>query len=124
VYSILNLPFWHSAVKKLPKNTVVYDCMDHHAGFSTNSFEMLKQENTLLKEADLVITTAELLSKNISEARENVIIRNGAEIDYFKATPSEELLEKSRPVVGYYGAIAEWFDTDLVLKTAKLLPQY
>ncbi|MCX9465673.1 glycosyltransferase [Vibrio cholerae] len=45
-------------------------------------------------------------------------------MDYFKATPSEELLEKSRPVVGYYGAIAEWFDTDLVLKTAKLLPQY
>ncbi|MFQ2035811.1 glycosyltransferase [Aeromonas veronii] len=124
VYSILNLPFWHRAVKKLPKNIIVYDCMDHHAGFSTNSSEMLEQENALLKDADLVITTAELLSQNISVIRENVIIRNGAEIEFFKERPSEELLEISRPIVGYYGAIAEWFDIELLLKTAKLLPQY
>ncbi|WP_083243749.1 glycosyltransferase [Aeromonas sp. DNP9] len=124
VYSILNLPFWHSAVKKLPRNKIVYDCMDHHAGFSTNSSEMLEQENALLKEADLVITTAELLSQNISEIRENVIIRNGAEIEFFKEKPTEKLLEKNRPMVGYYGAIAEWFDVDLLLKTSQLLPQY
>ncbi|EGR1859731.1 glycosyltransferase [Vibrio cholerae] len=122
--SIVNLPFWRRVVGSLSANYIVYDCMDHHAGFENNDVAMLNEENLLLESADLVITTSQRLSDIISEKVNNVIIRNGAEIGYFSKDPKEKYLSKSRPVVGYYGAIAEWFDIDLVIKCANQYPQY
>lgn len=122
--SIVNLPFWRRVVESLAANHIVYDCMDHHAGFENNDASMLDEEDLLLTSADLVITTSQRLSDIISEKADNVIIRNGAEVGYFVKEPKEIYLTKSRPIVGYYGAIAEWFDIDLLVKCAKQYPQY
>lgn len=122
--SIVNLPFWWRVVESLKANHIVYDCMDHHAGFENNDAKMLNEENLLLKSADLVITTSLRLSDIISEKANNIIIRNGAEVDYFSREPKDTYLPKTRPIVGYYGAIAEWFDIDLLIKSAKQYPQY
>ncbi|WP_429140917.1 glycosyltransferase [Aeromonas veronii] len=122
--SIVNLPFWRVIVESLAANYIVYDCMDHHAGFENNDVAMLNEEDLLLNSADLVITTSQRLSDIISEKVDNVIIRNGAEVGYFSKEPKEVYLSKNRPVVGYYGAIAEWFDIDLLIKCANRYPQY
>lgn len=123
-HSLVNLPFWRKIVESLSSNHIIYDCMDHHAGFENNESEMLDEENKLLESSDLVITTAQRLSDLIAEKKENVIIRNGAEINYFATDPQVSLLEKKRPIVGYYGAIAEWFDVDLLVKSAENYPQW
>lgn len=114
-YSIVNLPFWSDVTNKLPGNTVIYDCMDHHAGFENNSIEMLSKEIELLKSADLVITTAKTLSDKISKIRDNTIIRNAAEIGFFSKLNHNVIYDKKdKTIVGYYGAVAEWFDLDLL----------
>ncbi|MEW4477641.1 glycosyl transferase family 2, partial [Vibrio cholerae] len=64
--SIVNLPFWRRVVGSLSANYIVYDCMDHHAGFENNDVAMLNEENLLLESADLVITTSQRLSDIIS----------------------------------------------------------
>ncbi|OEE68430.1 hypothetical protein A1OO_20475 [Enterovibrio norvegicus FF-33] len=47
-------------------------------------------------------------------------MRNGAEVEYFSKRPNTiNLLNKNRPIVGYYGAIAEWFDVQLLIRCAK-----
>ncbi|TKF02067.1 glycosyltransferase [Vibrio kanaloae] len=122
--SMVNLPFWRKVVDALAANHIVYDCMDHHAGFENNDEGMLKEEDMLLTSADLVITTSQRLSDIISKRVENVIVRNGTEVEYFSKEPSETYLTKTKPVVGYYGAIAEWFDVDLLIKCAKKYPEY
>lgn len=122
--SIVNLPFWRRLVDALLANHIVYDCMDHHAGFENNDTNMLDEEELLLKSADLVITTAQRLSDIISEKSDNVIIRNGAEVSYFSKDPKDTYLKKDKSIVGYYGAIAEWFDIDLLIKCANKYPQY
>ncbi|MCS2161495.1 glycosyltransferase [Scandinavium sp. H11S7] len=122
--SIIDLPFWREVVERLSSNNITYDCMDHHAGFENNDLTMLTEEEKLFKSSDLVITTAQRLSESVAKYRENIIIRNGCEADYFAKIPDQGALVKDRPVVGYYGAIAEWFDLDLLIATARAYPQY
>lgn len=122
-FSIIDLPFWTEVATSLTSNMVIYDCMDHHAGFENNSDKMLIQENILLKKADLVITTAQRLSDHIKSKRDNVIIRNAAEVDYFYKTEKKENVSNKK-TIGYYGAIAEWFDVDLLKYAANKLPDY
>ncbi len=121
---IVNLPFWRGVVESLPATLLVYDCMDYHAGFSTNSDAMLGEEELLLKSADLVITASAKLSKMVANEADNVLIRNAGEIDFFAKQPESLKIGTHRPVVGYYGAIAEWFDLDLVIKAARHYPEW
>ncbi|MGB5855872.1 MAG: glycosyltransferase [Oceanisphaera sp.] len=122
--AIIDLPFWHQVADALPGALQVYDCMDHHAGFSTNSEQMHNLEQQLLKEADLVVTTSERLSNIIGEQRDNIVIRNAAEVNFFSQPGKQKLYHTERPVVGYYGAISEWFDISLVVASAKAYPAW
>lgn len=122
--SIIDLPFWHKVAHAMPANQIVYDCMDYHPGFSTNSDEMHQQEQQLLQDADLVITTSSRLSDFISEVRENSVIRNAAEVAFFSTKSNVKLYSSSKKVVGYYGAISDWFDMDLVIKSAQAYPEW
>lgn len=122
--SIVDLPFWREVAEGLASNYIIYDCMDHHAGFENNESSMLTEEIKLFESADLVITTAQRLSESVGKYRENIIIRNGCETEYFSTIPEQGALVKRRPVVGYYGAIAEWFDLDLLIASARAYPEY
>lgn len=122
-YSLVNLPFWSGVACALQANSIIYDCMDHHAGFENNSQEMIAEENKLLKNADLVITTATNLSDKISEVRENIIIRNAAEVALFSKKDARILYDKKGITVGYYGAVAEWFDLELLYYLAEMSPE-
>lgn len=122
--SVVNLPFWRELAEVLPANNIVYDCMDHHAGFENNDDKMLDEEIKLFKSSDLVITTATRLSEHVSKYVPNVIVRNGAEVDYFAKALNTKRDTQKRPKIGYYGAVAEWFDLDLVIEAADKLPEY
>ena len=117
--TIVDLPFWRTLAEAIPGSLLVYDCMDYHAGFSTNSSRIIDEEARLLEQADLVITTSAGLSEIIGETFENRLIRNAGEIAYFQQKPQRLPYRSNRPVVGYLGAIADWFDIDLVLKAAR-----
>ena len=117
--ALVNLPFWWPLAAALPGCLVVYDCMDYHAGFSSNSPGMLQEEERLLKRADLVVTTSSRLSKLIARVADNLLIRNAGEIEYFSETPDRLAYPSEKPVAGYLGAIADWFDIDLIAEAAR-----
>jgi 2-polyprenyl-3-methyl-5-hydroxy-6-metoxy-1,4-benzoquinol methylase/GT2 family glycosyltransferase len=123
--AVVQLPFWWPLVNKTRDRfswPVVYDCMDHHAGFSTNRPTMIGQEQDLLSSADLVVASssflrAEALRKNSSV----VVVRNGCEYEHFAKASG---WKGERPAIGYYGAIADWFDSDLVADLAERRPDW
>ena len=124
ITSIVDLPFWRPIAEAMPGSTVVYDCMDYHAGFANNSSAMLEEEDRLLREADLVITTADRLSDKVAEVAPNTVIRNAGEIEFFRFRPEKLHYQTQRPVVGYFGAISEWFDIELLCAAARHYPQW
>ena len=122
--AIVDLPFWRSLVEAIPGCLMVYDCMDYHGGFSTNSPKLIEEEPLLLKQADLVITSSAGLSQIVGQTAENVLIRNAGEIAYFGKTAESPAYPSERLVAGYLGAIADWFDIDLVAAAAHRFPDW
>ena len=82
-------------------------------------------ERALLKESDLTIVTSAWLYEAVAaQAPRRALIRNAGEYAHFASPPAEIFRDpEGRRVIGYYGAIAEWFDQDLIAATAERFPE-
>ena len=102
---------------------VVYDCLDHHVGFHTDPNPRLTEvEQQLIDAADAVVATSETLASAIRKTRECHLIRNACE--YTRFNQEERLKTSSRPIIGYVGAVSEWFDGQLLFDLAKVCPEW
>lgn len=119
--SIVQHPYWASPAQFVPNARLVYDCMDHHAGFEDNTAEALAHEQALARRADLVVTTSTWLEDAMAPLCHQVaLVRNGTDFDHFRDPPVEVYRDpEGRRIIGYIGAIAEWFDVDLVRRVAE-----
>jgi glycosyltransferase involved in cell wall biosynthesis len=116
---IVQHPKWASLTRQLG-GRVIYDCMDHIAGFTTESRN--DDERQLMASADLVIVTSAVLEREARKHAKNVVvIRNGCDYEHFAKTPRAG---GPRKVVGYYGAISDWFDVPLVAQLARRRPEW
>ena len=122
--SFVQHPFWYDAAMFLPNSRTIYDCMDHHEGFGNTATEVLALERALLTDVDLTITTSEYLDQIVAaQAKQRALIRNAGEFEHFSQQPLSVYCDpQGRKVIGYYGAIAEWFDQDLLETVAKRFP--
>jgi GT2 family glycosyltransferase/glycosyltransferase involved in cell wall biosynthesis len=129
---IVALPFWRPLVAKLREAfgwKIIYDCMDEHQGFSTNNPTlMLNEETQLIKQSDLVVTTSFKLMQKVREHNPNcLLVPNAADFKHFSAAFGDMPLELKgipRPIIGYYGAISDWFDTALIGYLARQRPKW
>ena len=125
VVSLVQHPYWTRLATMVPNPRVVYDCMDHHSGFANNGSTVLEAEARLVDMADLVIVTSESLAQDMhGRARALALVRNATEYEHFAQRPSKVFADaEGRRILGYYGAIAEWFDPALVRAVAKRHPE-
>jgi glycosyltransferase involved in cell wall biosynthesis len=116
--------YWAPLAQQLPRRTLGYDCMDHHvAFFAPDDASLPEQEEQLIRQCDFVVTSSAYLQKKIGRIRDNTLIRNGCDHALFARVPVRQP-DSARPVAGYVGAIAEWFDIELLAEVAKLLPRW
>lgn len=126
IVSLVQHPYWHTLAHKLPNSRLIYDCMDHHDGFGNTGEGIATLESSLFKEAEAVITTSQwLYDIAIAHNPRVAMIRNAAEADFFSVSPGTRFSDpQGRRVIGYYGAIAEWMDVDLLEKVAHRFTDY
>lgn len=121
---LVQQPFWWSLASQLQKSRLVYDCLDHHAGFHDQPYScLIENERQLIDAADVVVATSEGLAEDIRKSRLCELIRNGCEYGRF----SQAVCEKSsvgRPIIGYVGAVSEWFDGQLLFEIAQTRPDW
>lgn len=118
---IVQHPFWLDVAAAVPGSALLYDCMDHHAGFENNAPAVIEAEKRLTAGADLLIVTSGWLDRELADANPHrVLIRNAADYEHFHQRPRRVYRDpRGRRVIGYYGAIAEWFDVELARKVAE-----
>lgn len=125
---LVQLPFWGPLAEALREQlgcALVYDCMDDHEGFATNASTMLDAERRLLEGADLVVASSQLLLDKVEPvARRSMLVRNGVDAAHFGRVPALAHAALDRLTIGYYGAIADWFDSGLVGEVARLRPNW
>ncbi len=121
---ILQLPSWYPIAAGIPGATLIFDCLDHLAGFDGVAPRVVELEKTLIEAADSVVVTSDFLAEMVGRQRPVEAIRNAADVGYFSQQPASVYSPAGRPVIGYYGAIAEWFDIDLVAQCARRHPAW
>jgi GT2 family glycosyltransferase/glycosyltransferase involved in cell wall biosynthesis len=125
--TVVQFPSWAPLAERLRERfgwPLVYDCMDDHAGFSTVSSDVSASEKRLLAEADLTVASSQILyDKACLKSRRAVLARNAVDYEHFSQqfefSPSD-----TTPVIGYFGAISDWFDVDLMATIARLRPDW
>lgn len=126
--SIVDLPFWSTLVFELEHNKIMYDCMDEHSGFSNTSSELLALEPALMRKADVVVTSSNHLYHKALQLNPSVhLIPNAGEFEHFSAKTKKlpaDIRHIPGPIIGYIGAIADWFDMELVYELAYDNPQW
>ena len=111
---------------------IIYDYVDDIRVFDGDYRQMVQDHERLVRDAYLVLTTAEPLYRATRKLRPDVLLcPNGADYEHFavarlqQAAPPDDMraiVARGNPVVGYYGALAEWFDYRLVWEVARLRP--
>lgn len=107
---------------------VIYDYVDELGAFEGNRNQMERQHARLLQRADWVLATAQRLYQSVYPVRPGVLLcPNGADYDFITdamvrtASPPADLqpiLSLNKAIIGYYGALAHWFDFDLIKTVA------
>jgi glycosyltransferase involved in cell wall biosynthesis len=111
----------------LGEEQIIYYCVDEYtefSGVSSNSLAELEQD--LLRQSDLVIVSAErLYQSKVKTNPRTVLIRHGVDFEHFRKALDpdivvpEEMLSLPRPVIGFFGLIADWVDLELMAKVAR-----
>ena len=92
-----------------------------------------RHKNIIEDKSNIAVGSADKLIEEIEEIRgkENVaMITNGVQYDHWQYRSDEvpeklkAIVSKGKPIIGYFGALAKWFDYELLKKVAKERPNY
>jgi glycosyltransferase involved in cell wall biosynthesis len=134
-YVLATYPGHWREVRKLCRPRLIYDNLDDlqvHYGGGKITGDVLRQHQELLEEAEVVLATAGFLHDKVLPVRPDAILcPNGVDVGHFAliSTPPvpkdlRPIQESGHPIIGYYGALAEWFDYELLAAAARRLPEY
>ncbi|MDQ3331567.1 MAG: glycosyltransferase [Planctomycetota bacterium] len=116
---------------QLGEEQLIYHCVDEYTAFSgVASSALAEMELQLLRQADLVIVSAERLyqSKSRSNPR-TVLVQHGVDFEHFRkactgeVAPAAEQASLPRPILGFFGLVADWVDVDLMAEMARRFPE-
>lgn len=114
----------------LDEEQLIYYCVDEYTAFSgVASRSLAEMEEQLMRKSDLVIVSADRLFQSKARINSNtVLIRHGVDFNHFRKTLDpdtmvpEEIRNLPRPVIGFFGLIADWVDLELIAAVAKRFP--
>ncbi|GIP35119.1 glycosyltransferase [Paenibacillus sp. J2TS4] len=115
----------------LPHKFLWYDVLDQLEFFSLYDQNAQLKHNELLKSADIVSYSAHRLKKYVAYRDDALYLPNGVKTGDFKNNQSQiipkeisNLVKKGNPIIGYYGAIEQWFDSELIKELAEKNPHW
>ncbi len=143
VYSLT----WNSGyLSAFDSPRVIYDYVDQIEAFEGNPAKLLIEHNRLVREAALLLATSGDLYQEVNAVRpDSLLCPNGVDYGHFashfasngasnfipddglSSHPGEasmpadlsQILSRGKPVIGYHGALARWFDFDLLKTVAR-----
>ena len=120
--------YYAAVLKRLRRSLMFYDCNDDHLAFPNTPPWAERYYRALVRDSDYAIAVSTRLAELLREAgaREVHLIGNGVDYDLFRAAAEggvpEEMARLPRPIIGYSGAVAQWFDFELLEMLASSFP--
>jgi len=106
---------------------LIYHCVDEYTKFSgVASSHLADLEQQLLTKAHLVLTSAELLYESKGKLNsQTYLVRHGVDFEHFRkaldpqVTIPPDIARLPRPIIGFFGLIADWVDLDVLEHIAR-----
>lgn len=119
-----SLPSAVDVVGKLGERAAIYYCGDDFSALDgVDHGPVAEMEQELAEKCDLIITASSTLAQKFP-AHKTTVLPHGVDHELF-STPQPRATDLPfGPVAGFYGAIAGWFDQELMIATAQLLPDW
>jgi glycosyltransferase involved in cell wall biosynthesis len=109
---------------------VIYHCVDEYSQFDGAGDDIALLEAELINKSDLVITCSSPLQESKKRLNANtVLIRHGVEHEHFTQACDDatgipaDIAALPKPVIGFYGLVAEWVDLEAMRRVAEAFPQ-
>ena len=119
-------------IGRLDERMVVYHCVDQYSAFAGVSRDaLIRMEQDLVRRAQVVLTSSEQLCDERRRLNLNThFVPHGVDVAHFSraldpatAVPAD-LRDLARPIVGFFGALAEWVDLPLIRAVATSRPDW
>jgi len=127
---VLTMTWNYQFAAQISPVRIIYDYVDHLQAFSGNQTKLEHDHTHLIQIAELILATSVPLFQEVLRDRSDAILcPNGVDYAHFamnnntRVNPPAEiapLLLDGSPIIGYSGALARWFDYDLLETTASL----
>jgi glycosyltransferase involved in cell wall biosynthesis len=116
----------------LGERLVIYHCVDEFSEFTgTDKRAIRNMERRLMQKADAVITSSAPLLEDKRRYNPNAyLVTHGVEVEHFRkacdpaTVVPEEIAHLPKPVIGFYGLIADWVDLPLIRRLALARPEW
>lgn len=122
---LVSLPSAVDAVGALGEAGVVYYCGDDFGALAGVDHGAARAfEDELAARADVILAASPAIASRFPASR-TVLLEHGVDHDLF-ATPAPRAadLPNDGPVAGFYGALAPWIDTGLLVDVARRMPAW
>lgn len=127
-WQLVNFPRWEPLVTLLRRRfgwPVVYDCLDDQQAFAElYGHHLGESEKILLEASSKVFVSGRVLRDAIAPTRPDaILIPNGVDFELFHRAQAAGLLDDlPRPIIGFFGAFADWLDLDWMEAAAVRFP--
>jgi glycosyltransferase involved in cell wall biosynthesis len=119
------------AIKSIEVRLTVYDCLDNFSLFHQDAPYIVEAEQQIVSRTQIVFATAaELLERMKLINPRTYLLPNAADYEHFAydairdLPPPREMASLRKPILGYIGEMAQWFDFDLVHNVALQHPAW
>ncbi len=126
------LPNVTRLVGRLGENMLIYHCVDEYSAFSGMPQDFLiRSERELISRADVVFTSSAQLADERRHLNANThFVSHGVDVAHFSqaldprmAVP-DDLRPIPRPIIGFFGLLADWVDLSLIHDVARARPDW
>lgn len=111
---------------KMIDNRIIWlDIVDRLDFFSSYNSYSKKVWKEIIKKADIITYTARNFKRYLKKRPDSILLPNAANEEDFiiskKIIPEdmEEIVAIKKPIIGYFGAIEEWFDIEIIKKISE-----
>lgn len=126
------LPSAAQVVGSLGEKLIIYHCVDEFSEFTgTNKKALLEMEQRLIQKADMVIVSSGPLYEAKRLYNPNTfLVMHGVDVKHFRkacdpeTVVSEEIAGLPRPLIGFFGLVADWVDLKLIRFLALARPHW
>ena len=118
------------------KATLIYDYLDliHPDVSGLKPRDVLERHTYMLKNSSAVLVTAKELHSEVTKLRQKGVhmLPNAVDYDHFHTVANPDTIpaeikairDSGGPILGYFGAVAKWFDYELLKGVARTNPSW